>query len=719
MMQYVAYEPVSTKRLHLLAQILYSLALAIFARLLYLQVFKHTDLKAMAVAQQEKLIDLREMRGTIFDSQRHPLAISVPVESVCVNPKRVLDAGTAAAILGGALHLPEKELRTKIELAKELGKGFLWIKRKLSKEEAEHLHSLRDKRTMKAGDVGAGLDWIEFRTESKRVYPNETLGAAVIGWLDAKDKGAGGLEKSLEGELESELGVAKVIKDARVDQNEGGFGAIVAREARPGKNFILTIDARIQYAAERALAKAIKESKAPAGTIVVMDPKTGNVLAMASWPAFNPNIPMRNESEAPSRWNRAITTAFEPGSVFKTITFSSGFEFTNLHPGTPINCQNGTLVLPGRVIHDTHSYSVLAAEDVYAKSSNIGSIWVARQVGSTNFYDMIHRFGFGLRTGIPLPDESRGHVWPLDRWRNGSIMSIAMGHEVLTTGLQLAQAGVAIANGGMLVKPRLIEGTQIPGGPVEKAKASESVRIMRPETAITMRKLMERVILSGTGSKAFLKTYTAGGKTGSAQIFDKASKKYIRSYNASFLGMAPLVDPAIVVVVTLNGTKPGPAGYGGEVAAPAFKEVALAALRLTEVPRDMPTNEPDIKDADTNDLAIASNDSGLLNDNDFVLASVPPPQALRAAHADAGGLRSFLTQQQQDEDVDPDQPHRAGATGPLIPNLKGKSLREVLELTSELGIEIEPSGRGLVRGQFPTPGDRLIPGEKVKVQFGQ
>jgi cell division protein FtsI (penicillin-binding protein 3) len=727
-MTYTAYEPQSTRRLHLLARALYAVALIIFGRLIYLQIFKHADLRDLAIRQQEKEVDLREMRGTIFDSDLKALAISVPVESVCVNPRRVKDPGFAAAVLAGALKIDEGELRTRLTEAKDANHGFLWVKRKLSPEESATLHMLRDVRRDNKIDSGAGLDWIEFRTESKRVYPNGPLAGSVIGWLNERERGAGGLEQTLDKELESVHGSARVIKDVRPTEAQGAFDSVISSPAIPGKNVVITIDARIQYAAEQSLARAIVRTGAPRGAVVVMDPKNGHILAMVSYPAFDPNdVPKDPEL----RKNHAISSTYEPGSAFKIATYSTVFEHTKWTPETPINCNGGSLALPGHTFSDTHKYWILSLEDAFAHSSNVAAIIVGMQTGEVALHDMITRFHFGVKTGIPLAGEEPGYVPALENWRKITLASAAIGYGIRTTTLQLAQAVSVIANGGSLVVPQLVISTQRPGGAIEKVKLADPVRIMRPETAITMRRLMERVILSGTGKKAFLKIYTAGGKTGSSKTTQNVmvtyknpagkmvtKKKTIYTsevYNGTFAGMAPLVDPSVVIAVTLNGGH-GNGGFGGEAAAPVFKEVALAALRLRDVPKDVPLESP-TNGGDSSDLAIASLDPPQPGDDDFVLASVPSPQTPSAAQTDGGGLRSFSKPAVEDED--PDQPRREAATGPIVPDFQGKTLRAVLEIASGIGLDIEPSGRGVARSQIPAPGQRVAAGEKVKVQFAR
>ena len=283
--------------------------------------------------------------------------------------------------------------------------------------------------------------------------------------------------------------------------------------------------------------------------------------------------------------NHAFSVPFEPGSVFKVITLSAALETTNLRPESPINCNGGKLTLFSRTIHDSHAGMwVVPMATVLAKSSNIGAIQVGLKVGQVNMHDYMMRFGFGQKTGLPLPGESPGKVYRLERWGKTSLASVSMGQEVSVTTLQLAQAASVIASGGMLVKPRLVLKR---GDRVEPVPAP--VRVLKPENAITMRQMMEGVVLVGTGSRARLAGYSSGGKTGSAQIYDYASKHYTHTYNGSYMGFAPMTNPQVVVVVTLNGTH-GEAGFGGQAAAPVFKIVAGEALRVFDVPKDLPEN---------------------------------------------------------------------------------------------------------------------------------
>jgi cell division protein FtsI (penicillin-binding protein 3) len=431
--------------------------------------------------------------------------------------------------------------------------------------------------------------------------------------------------------------------------------------------------------------------------VVVMNPYNGEILALASYPTYDPNLPPQPGEDKASRQNHAISVPFEPGSVFKVITLSAALETTDLVPTSMINCLRGKITLFGRTIHEAHGgYGTIPMAMVLAKSSNIGAIQIGMRVGQANMDQYVRKFGFGQKIGIPLPGESAGKVRKLARWSKASLPSMSMGQEISVTTLQLAQAAAVIANGGLLVKPRLVlkEGNRA-------VPAEQLVRVLKPETAITMRQMMEGVVMpGGTGTKARLQGYTSGGKTGSAQIYDPVAKHYTHSYNGSFMGFAPLTNPAMVAVVTLNGTH-GTAGFGGQAAAPVFQAVVTEALRVLDVPKDLPdqtpTNTRVVSNADAGDLAIADIERGqpnILDDAD----DEDQPAAGQAAHP--AGV--------------PDHP-----AGPTVPNFRGMTMRAVLAEAAAKGLTVLPDGSGVARIQYPPPGSALHQGERIRVEFAR
>lgn len=543
------------------------------------------------------------------------------------------------------------------------------------------------------------FEWIEFRTESQRYYPNRSLAAHVIGSVDFQEDGNGGVEQSFNQELQGHPGQLLVTEDVQ----KRGFASSIQRQPQPGQDVRLTIDARIQSIAEQELAKMVALHHAKSGSLVAMDPRNGDVLALANFPTFDPNDPPKPGDMA-AHENLAVSAPFEPGSVYKVITLSSALETTNLRPESIINCGNGSINLFGRIIHDHNRYAALSMADVLARSSNIGAINIGLQVGDKNLYDYVRRFGFGKKTGLPLPGESGGMVRPLRVWQKSSIGSVAMGHEIGVTSMQLVQACAVIASGGFLVKPRLRMDAPIPA----------PVRVLRPETAITMRGMMEGVVLKpyGTGHKyARLLGYTSAGKTGTAQIYDYHLRQYTHLYNASFMGFAPVTNPRIVIVVTINGTE-GTAGYGGPTSAPVFREVAAAGLRVMDVPKDLPEMLPSegTDEPDENDLAIAD-----------VGSSIPPPlvQAGDAVAADDRPAASADKALDQRVLLARNGSLQQDLAGPRVPDFQGKSVRSVIQQAAALGIPVEFTGSGVARAQAPGPGAILPSGTWVQVQFGR
>jgi cell division protein FtsI (penicillin-binding protein 3) len=679
-------DPLATKRVHVLVRVAFVWAALIAARLIQLQVIQHPKFAEMAREQQQKMEEIKAPRGAILDRYGQRLAMSLPAESVVVDPLRVPDLSVAADVLSKILNLDAGELLANLRTAVDDRRGFLWVKRKITRQQAKRLRDL-------------DLEWIEFRTESQRFYPNRSLAAHVIGSVDFEENGNGGVEQSLNDQLAGHTGEILVTEDVR----RRGFASQMEDAPQSGQDVRLTIDSRIQFVAEQELAKMVAVHHAKSGSLVAMDPRTGDILAMANVPTFDPNQPPKRGAES-ARENLAVSAPFEPGSVYKVITLSSALETTHLRPESMINCGNGSINLFGRVIHDHSRYASLSMADVLARSSNIGAINIGLQVGDKNLYNYIRRFGFGKKTGLPLPGESSGMVRPLRVWQKSSIGSVAMGHEIGVTALQLAQACTVIATGGLLMKPRLLM----------DAPKSEPVRVLKPETAITMRGMMEGVVLKpyGTGHKyARLVGYTSAGKTGTAQIYDNRIHQYTHLYNASFMGFAPVTNPRIVIVVTINGTE-GTVGYGGPTSAPVFREVAAAGLRVMDVPKDLPEMVP-------------SEDNGAADENDVAIAqlgsSIPPPlvQAGDAVAADDRPVASANSALDQRIFSNTGGDSGQDLAGPRVPNFQGKTVRKVIEQAAALGIPVEFTGSGIARAQVPEPGAILPSGRWVRVQFGR
>ena len=668
------------RRLLWLAGIILIWGAVIFGKLFALQVVHHREYVKEARARQEEVLQLHAQRGAILDRNGHPLAMSVPAESVSVDPVKLPSLEFDSDLLAHQLRLEPAELRGRIEKADASHRQFLWVKRGITPQEADDIRNLK-------------LDWTHLDDGSQRHYPDGTLAAHVLGGVDFQEKGNAGIEKSFDDELRGANGAARILTDV----HRRGIDELVSKEARAGATITLTIDGRLQFVAEKELAAAVQEHGAVSGSVVVMNPYTGDVLALASYPAFDPNDPPENEQDVAARNNHAVSVPFEPGSCFKVVTLTAALETTKLTPDTPINCHGGILTgLPGgRVIHDSHAgFGFLPMSMVLAHSSNVGAIEIGRTVGRAGMYDYMRRFGFGQKTGIPLPGESKGRVRPLTKWGSTSLESVSMGQEVSVTTLQLARAVSVVANGGLLVKPRLVMkmGDQAP--PIEPP-----VRAIKPETAITMRQLMEGVVLFGTGRSTRLDGYTSGWKTGTAQIFDFATRHYTHTYNGSFMGFAPLTNPAVVVVVTVNGTH-GIEGFGASTAGPVFKVVITEALRILNVPKDLPDEPPSktLLAQNQDDVSIAGLGSGqrnILEDTDDEETAVTNPAAFVGP-------------------VAPKPPVLAAGT---VPNFQGMTLRQVLMEAEAKGITVQPDGSGVARLQTPAAGAVWHQGERVRVQF--
>ena len=734
----------TTRRLHWLLWVLLLWAGGIFARLVFLQVVQHDVLLAKAESQQQRVVEIEAMRGSILDRTGQPLAKTLEVDTVVLDPSMVADPDEAASLLAPTLGLDPADLRDGIADYKQRKKRFMYVKRKVSDKESVAVHAL-------------DLPYVFYETELKRYYPNNELAAHVlgsIGYTDATDMqhGNAGLELTFESDLAGQPGLARQFTDS----HRNVYEAEMLEEPVPGSDLTLTIDPKVQYEAEARLKEAVLDSRAVSGSVVAVDPYTGDILAMANYPTFDPNSPPGGNDR--SRNNLAITSPFEPGSVFKVITMAAGLELAGLNPQSLIDCGNGILRLPGRVIHDDHPEEVLTMTNVLAKSNNIGSVNIALKVGKQRLYEFQRQMGFGSRTGIELPGESGGILRPAKTWHPAAIGSLAIGHEIGVTSLQLALAGSVVANGGNLVKPRLVLSRQRPGQPVERFAQEPVKRVVRPETAIQLRQMMEAVVLSGTGSRAVLPGYTSGGKTGSAQWFDVSAGSYTHTYNASFMGFAPVTNPRIVIAVTLHRTKGGTQGYGGVRAAPVFREVAMSALRMLDVPKDLPdaempevdpdevlddlpfiVEEPGSEFTEALGLIAANNKSAIAPAFDFsrpasgtgfrAVSSVTPPPVLDSNREQ--GRRPFL----KNEDTLPKFPmddlamEASGelevvedatiVAGPRTPDFRGMTLQSVMRESAAAGLDVKIYGSGVARSQDPPPGAMLPQNGSVRVRFEQ
>jgi cell division protein FtsI (penicillin-binding protein 3) len=656
----------------------------VFGRLSYLQLIKHGEYLARAQRQQQRTVEITPKRGIIYDRNMRALAMSVPVKSAFAVPAEIVDEPLAARLLSSVLGVPQEALEARMASSR----SFVWISRKLPPEKVEAIE-------------GLNLKGIYFQDENQRFYPKRDLAAHVLGFVDPDEKGLAGIEYQLDGQIRSKSEKIVVMADARQRWFDGGEA-----QRERGANVVLTLDEKIQYIAQRELQAAIEQTRAVAGSVIVMNPSTGEILAMANWPRFNPNA----VSEAPgeARMNRAVTALYEPGSTFKLITLAAAFDQEVTRPDEVFDCENGAIYIAGHRIRDHKPFGLLNVAEILAKSSDVGAIKVALRLGASRFYDYIRAFGFGAPTGVDLPGEGKGMLHRLENWSAISIGSVSMGQEIGVTPIQLITAVSAIANGGLLMRPHVVQqikrGEQTLPTPIALSGA-EPRRVIRPETAATLRRLMEGVVLYGTGPKAKLDGWTAAGKTGTAQKIDPATGRYSPTQLiASFTGFAPINNPAVTILVSLDS----PVGLheGGQVAAPVFKRIAEQVLAYLDVPRDVPLNPRLIQAAYKRELA---GEPAALEDfspTDF------------SGQPDAMPMASNTTEPEPKLH----EPEVAIATDEggdiAVPDFTGKTMREVTELCVHLGLEPLLIGSNLAVEQRPEAGTQVRRGAKVTVQFG-
>jgi cell division protein FtsI (penicillin-binding protein 3) len=662
---------------------------AVLARLGYLQLFCYSDYFAKAQHQQQRTYEISPMRGDIFDRKGRQLAISIPMDSVFADPAEIKEPDMVARLLSRVLDVPAEDLEAKIrDSAKPVR-----LAKKLSADMVERIDEMN-------------LKGVFFQKENRRVYPQHEFLSHVLGWVDVDEKGMGGIEQELDKLIRGRPGRVMVMADGKrqfYDRNEAS--------ADPGASVVLTIDESIQYIAEKELAIAMAETHSKSGTVVVQDPSNGALLAVANWPTFDPNDPGKFPVE--KRQDLAIAAAYEPGSTFKTITMTSAIENHVTNPDVMVDCQMGSILVAGRLIHDWHPFGVLSVRDVLAHSSDVGTIKVALNLGAPRFYETMRKFGIGQPTGIELPGENHGKLRTLDNWTASSIGSVAIGQEVSVTPVQIISAISAIANGGTLYRSHVVQEIRGSGSAdLPLPKRPEPTEVTDAKTAATVREMMENVILKGTGTPARLNGYTAAGKSGTAQKIDTNTGRYSpNQYVASFVGFAPVNEPAVTILVMLDS--PEGAHHGGEVGGPVFKRVAEQVLAYLDVPHDVPV-ESDSEFAKKNKSSAEPDDSVVQNDLRVADRKTQQEQATfqnvvsksTASRASTGTTDAPTTVISEEDSVD-------------VPDLTGKTVRGVTESCSRLGLIPELIGSGVAVEQTPDPGTRVQRGSSITVRFGR
>ena len=714
-------------RLYILGGLLLLWLCVICLRLVYLQIFRYGDFQQRADHQQQRSINVSAKRGIIFDRQGNELAMSIMVDSAFAVPSEVPDLPNAISLI---TRITGEDARFVLADCRA-HKTFCWVARKANAETVERIRTLN-------------LQGIHFQKESKRFYPKRELAAQVLGYVGTDDGGLSGIERGYDEQLRGQPGRMQISVDARKK-----WFARIEKEPEAGDNLVLTIDEKIQYIAERELEQAIKDTHAIAGTVIVENPRTGEILALANRPTFNPNIKKQIKNEALK--NRAVSDVYEPGSTFKLVTISGALEERITRPEEVFDCQMGSIVINGMRIRDSKPHGLLTVSDVLAESSDVGAIKIALRLGEDRFYKYIRAYGFGQQTGIELPGETRGLTKPVNRWSKVSIGAISMGQEIGVSPIQLAAMVSTFANDGVWEAPRIVATTTPPSIIPQTFvfRPEHERRVISAITAAQMRQMMRGVVLHGTGRKAVLEGYTAAGKTGTAQKVDPATGGYSRTkYVGSFAGFAPINNPAVTVAVILDSAVG--LHQGGQVAAPVFQRVTQQVLEYLHVPHDMqlPPNrqvwlaQNKVKDSDLDEsspdhlgssLEVA--DIGPLDSAPRVPAvsqQAPKPSAAQGGVVPAA-LRAKETAPQAPSAVslpaNITDPAKSASNetvvldveqgGIEVPSFIGKSVRNALELAEDSGLELNLVGSGIAREQSPAPGSHVTAGSRVVVKFGR
>jgi cell division protein FtsI (penicillin-binding protein 3) len=639
-----------------LAAILACAFLGLLGRLAHLQIVKHDEYARLAESQHAKTIALKARRGPIVDRNGQVLAVSAKAESLFALTSRVEDRAGLAARLAPILRERAAEIDKRLDSARR----FVFVKRRLPPDVVEAVRELHE----------PALGFVD---ESIRLYPNRELGAQAIGFEGMDGKGLAGVEQAWDGQLAGVDGKALIGRDALGREMTGS--PTLLKPSVPGQGVMLTIDATLQYIAEREVEAAWRRTRAKAAMAVLMDPRTGEILALAVRPTFNPNSFAAATDD--DRRDRAVTDPFEPGSTFKVILAAAALEEGVVRPTDRIYAENGAITIAGRTIHDWKKYGWLNFTEVLQNSSNVGAIKVGLMLGRERYYKYIAGFGFGTASGVGLGGESRGQLRPPAQWSGLSLATMSIGQEISVTALQMVSAFAAIANGGRLMQPQIVRAVlEGDGRTMVRGVEPRVVRqVISPETAQVLTQMMTAVVREGTGHNAAIPGYAVAGKTGTAQKMDPAIRRYSRAPGVlSFIGFAPADDPRLVMLAMLD--EPKNEKWGSEAAAPIFSAIGREALRYMNVPPRDTTPVPIVRGE------IASAD---------LPAETSPALAWPAG---AVQLASF--------DLAED--------GAVMPRVEGLSLRQAMEALAPFGVEVEISGRGMVRGQSPPAGASLASG---------
>ena len=640
-------------RIHLVAVFFMTGLATVFARAYQLQVLEKDYLKDIADNGITGITKLPPERGIIYDRDGNELALSIQVGSIFANPKSVKNREETERRLSEILKMKKQEIR---EILNDK-RSFVWIQRRIPSTLASRVKA-------------AGLEGIGVTTESRRYYPGKEIAAHLIGFSGTDNQGLEGLEQKYDSFLRGPQQDLVRMHDAR------GRSFDMKTPIPSGQamhNLVLTIDKEIQYKAQQALAAAVRDSGAKSGQCLVVDPETGEILAMAVVPEFNPNIFSKYGAEY---WrNRAVTDCFEPGSTIKAFLVSACLEKGVVTPNTMFDCENGKYEIGGKIVHDTHEYEKLSVADIVIHSSNIGAIKLGEKLGHEAFVSYLRKFGFGEKTGIDISGERSGFIRDSKDSKKIGKATLCFGQGMTTTSLQLAMAMAAIANGGKLMQPyvvkKIIDGT---GNTVMENTPKVVRRVITEKTARKVTAILENVTSAdGTAPKAAISGFRVAGKTGTSQKVDEKTKRYSKTkYVASFVGFAPVEKPRVVLMIAID--EPRGLYYGGIVAGPVFKEVGLWTL---------------------NHLGVS-------------------PEAELAMVADVKPVTPRRISAKDTKETDSPPPPLANN---LMPDFKGMGMREVLNQSRELGLKVSLKGSGLAAEQEPLAGSEINQTKNLIVHF--
>lgn len=639
---------------------------AVIGRVYYLQTVKESDLNEMSSDQTSRKIEMEAKRGSILDRSGNELAVTVEVPSIFARPNRMENPRLVARQLAPHLELSFQDL------VKKLGKdaSFVWIERQAKPRSADAIREL-------------GLDHIGLTTESKRYYPLQERAGQLLGFVGIDGDGLEGLERTYNEELSGGTFELSGMRDAR--------GRTLLTRDLPkfrkfeGNSIVLTIDERVQRVAEESLNEQVEKWNAKGGYAVAVDVKTGEILAMANTPRFDPN---RFGEYTSKDWRmRSITDTFEPGSVIKPLVLAAALEEETINLKSQFDTEEGRIKIGRYTIRDSHAHEILSAAEIIQVSSNIGAYKIAQTIGRDKLYESLRGFGFGTRTGLGVRGEQPGLVWPPDRWAEVSFANIAFGQGFTSTPLQTVMAIAAVANGGMLLEPRLLREIRDKDGEiVEQTRPTLVRRVVSETVARKTAWAMSLVTLEeGTGTNAAMEHYTVAGKTGTAQKVNPKTRRYDDDmWIGSFVGFVPAERPEIAIAVMID--EPQDNHYGGVVAAPAFKKIAREALSVRGV---MPVPEEERFDLGTeDDEGEQVADTEVSDDEPDEDVTMVPAVRVRA-----------------NEGVEVPEG--------TLPDLRGLTLREALEKSREVGILPAVDGWGAVVAQKPPPGTDLEYAEDV------